>query len=253
MKLLSTTLPLAAALAMLTACNGTSVRPSDVATNRLVSLQVQLGVGYMRKGKNEMALKRLNRALELDPDAAEAHNAIALLYERLNKAEEAERHYQHAVRVAPEFSSAHNNYGTFLCKAQRPDDGEAQFLEAVANPLYQSRDVAFTNAGLCMLGIGEYTKAETYFREALRVDPKSPVALLNMSELSYDQGRFLPARGYLQRYQEVGSHTPQSLLLGHRIESELGDKNAASSYAVKLRGNYPDSREAQMLDEFSVQ
>ncbi len=70
-----------------------------------------------------------------------------------------------------------------------------------------------------------------------------------MSDLSYNQGNYLSARGYLQRYLEIANHTPISLWLGIRIERELGDKNALSSYALSLRNNFPDSKEARLLQE----
>ena len=70
-----------------------------------------------------------------------------------------------------------------------------------------------------------------------------------MSEVSFQTERYLPARAYLERYLAVSSHSPQSLWLGVQIERKLGDKNSASSYAMMLKSNYPDSRETQLLLE----
>ena len=53
--------------------------------------------------------------------------------------------------------------------------------------------------------------------------------------------------GYLQRYLEVGKHTSKSLWLGIRIERDLGDNNAASSYAMLLKAKYPDAPETREL------
>ncbi len=239
------------ALAALAACTPANVRDSETPASRLAELHLELGASYMREGKYDLALNRLQRALEADPSSAAAHNAIALLYERLNEESKAEEHYKDAVRLKPDFSPAHTNYGSFLCKTNRPAQAEAQFQAAVKNPLYDTPEVAYTNAGLCMLRYGEPDKAETYLRDALQKKPTMPIALLSMSELSYNKGRYLPARGYLQRYQEVGSPTAESLWLGVRIEKELGDKNALSSYEMLLRNNFPDSRETRMLEESS--
>jgi type IV pilus assembly protein PilF len=68
-----------------------------------------------------------------------------------------------------------------------------------------------------------------------------------MSVISYDVARYLPARAYLQRYLEIGRHTPQSLWLGIRIERELGDKDALASYTLQLENGFPDSTEAGLL------
>ncbi|MCP4042353.1 MAG: type IV pilus biogenesis/stability protein PilW [Gammaproteobacteria bacterium] len=236
---------------LLSACTPVNTReqPEDRKARRLVELQIQLGVGYMQEGNYEVAMKRMKRALELSPDSADAHNAIALLYQRTNQNDKAEQHFQDAIRLDPDFSSAHTNYGSFLCSTDRPAEGEKEFLAAVKNPMYRKKALAYMNAGTCMMRYSEMDKAEEYFRYVIREEPRNSIALVRMCRLSFERGRYLPARGYLQRYQEVGKRTPESLWLGYRIETELGDKNAASSYALSLRGSFPDADETRQLDE----
>ena len=62
----------------------------------------------------------------------------------------------------------------------------------------------------------------------------------------------MPARGFLSRYLDANRHTPKSLWLGIRIETELGDKNAVSSYALLLRNQYTDSEEAELLSQSGI-
>ena len=70
-----------------------------------------------------------------------------------------------------------------------------------------------------------------------------------MSELTFKQNNYMSSRGYLQRYLEVGRHTPKSLWLGIQVERILGDKDAVSSYALMLKNNFPDSEETRLLNE----
>ena len=70
-----------------------------------------------------------------------------------------------------------------------------------------------------------------------------------MSQASLESGNHLSARGYLQRYLEIGRHTPSTLWLGVQIEKELGDKNAVASYSMLLRSKFPESPEAQKLNQ----
>lgn len=238
-------------LALLSACQSTPVQPTSTpqAANRLAELHTQLGVGYLRQGKLEQAYNRLERALAADPNFSTAHNAMGLLQEQLNNPKEAEKHYLRAVSLNPGDSAAQNNYGSFLCRQQRYEEGEARFIMVTQNRLYDQPEIAYANAGVCMKRAGNMDKAEHYLRTALQFNPKIPQALIAMSELSYEKKRYLPARAYLQRYLEVANHSPQSLWLGVRIERELGDKNTASSYALLLKSNYPDSKETQLLLE----
>ena len=223
--------------------------PGQREVNRLADLHTRLGVGYMQEGRDEIALNRLQRALEADANHAPAHNAMALLHERLGEVEKSEVHYRRAVQLDPSLSAAQTNFGSFLCRQGRTEEAEARFLEAVANPLYDRPEVAYTNAGLCMRSAGDMDKAETYLRRALQANSRLAVALLEMADLSFDKGQYLQARAYLQRYLDVAQHTPRSLWLGIQVERVLGDQNAVSSYAMLLRVNYPDSQETRLLLE----
>ncbi|MDZ7751239.1 MAG: type IV pilus biogenesis/stability protein PilW [Gammaproteobacteria bacterium] len=230
-------------------CNTTPVRESDRATANVVGNYVELGIAYMKQGQYDVALNRLQRALDIDGSSPDAHNAMALLRQQLEQPALAEEHFQKAIGYDADFAAAHNNYGQFLCRRGRFEEGEREFILAAENPLNKNRDTAYTNAGLCMRLQQDLDKTERYFREALRLNPKQPVALLAMAHLSFDEGRYLPARAYLQRYAEVGSPTPESLWLGYRVETELGAQDAASSYALALRGRFPDAEETRLLDE----
>jgi type IV pilus assembly protein PilF len=215
----------------------------------LAETNVKLGVGYLQQGRRDLALSKLQRALELSPNLASAHNAIAIVYDQLGQLDEAGQHYQKAVSLAPKDSSVLNNYGTFLCKRNQLSEAEQYFLRALENPLYETPALAYENAGLCAVRVPNTVKAEKYFRDALQINPRLPVSLYQMAVISFDRGDYLSARAYLQRYGAVAKHTPQSLWLGVRVEQMLEDKNAAASYALQLRSTYPDSQETQLLQK----
>jgi len=248
MKQISPILLLAPIMLLLVACTTTPVPTGpDLSKSQLADQYIQLGVGYMKDGNYELAMTRLKRATEIDPNSAQAQNMLGLLYETLNRPETAEQHYRKAVALDPELSSARNNYGTFLCKDGRTKEAEAEFKAALANPLYQNPEIAYANAGLCLRRAGDLDKAEEYLRTALAKNPRMAVALFSMSQISLETGRALSARAYLQRYQEVAPATAESLWLGYQIEKRLGDGNAASSYALRLKADFPDSQEVHLF------
>jgi len=239
-------------LTLLSACQSTPVQTAGgepQAATQVAAIQTQLGISYLRQGSLDQAYSRLERALNSDPNYSTAHNAMGLLQEQLNNPKEAEKHFRLAVSLNPSDFAAQINYGSFLCKQERYEESESRLVKVTENPFYRTPEIAYTNAGLCMKRAGNQEKAEQYLRTALQLNPKIPQALIAMCELSYDKGRYLPARAYLQRYLEVANHTSQTLWLGVRIERQLGDKNTASSYALLLKSNYPDSKETQLLLE----
>jgi len=231
---------------------GSYISHAEQATEVAIA-NLNLGVEYMRQGNYKMALAKLNRAKMARNDYAPIHNALGLVYQQIGETEAAEINFKRAIKLDPSDSSSLNNYGLFLCQNQQFDEADEYFLKAANNPLYSTPELAITNAGTCALSNGQFDKADNYFREALKRNPRVAPALIQMAGLSYEQGQYLPARGYLQRYLELTKHTPKSLWLGIRIESELGDNNAVSSYALLLRNNYPDTKEATLLKEFRAQ
>ncbi len=212
-------------------------------------IYVQLAIAYMREGQLSAALQKIKTGLDLDPSNAEAHNVIALLYERLGELGLAEQHFQYAARLQPRNSYVHNAYGTFLCKRQRFEEATREFEEALANPLYQTPEVALTNAGVCVRRKDDKNGAEALFRKALQHNPRFPSALSHMAQISYEAGNMLSVRAYLQRYHEVARSTAASLWLGIRAERTLGDKDLLASYEILLRGDFPDSNEVQLLNK----
>lgn len=244
-------------LAMLTGCTETlvvaedsSVIPAEQQVGQIARMNADLGVGYLREGRLDLAYKRLDKALRIAPDFAGALTAMGLVHDQLGRAEDAEKFHRRAVEAAPRDSVALNNFGTFLCRRGRMEEAMPAFRLALSNPLYNSPEVANTNAGLCLARNGQPEEAEVFLRRALERNPRIPAALVSMSELSLARGRELAARGYLQRYLEVAKkHTSRSLWLGVRIERGLGDQNAVSSYAIALKSQYPDAIETKLLLE----
>lgn len=246
-------------LSLLSGCNPALIKPGggdnlELAehTNEIAQSNLNLGLAYMQRGEYEKALEKLERALDADSKYTPTLNALALLHQKLGKMDKAEEYFKRALSIRANDPYTLNNYGQFLCIGGRFKEAEDAFLKSAGNPLYETPEIAYANAGTCSLKNNEQEKAEIYLRKALEKNPKLAVALLQMSQISYDKGSYLSARGYLQRYLEVANHTPVSLWLGIQIEQQLGDKDTVSSYALLLKNNFPNSKEAELLHEAGI-
>ena len=235
-------------IGILAGCSSIEKYKSDQVKNeRLVETQVQLGVGYFEQGNYEVALEKLQMALDVKSNYAPAHSAIALVYEKMQKYDKADEHYREAISLNPEDGGMLNNYGVFLCNRNRPADAEKYFLKAIKIPLYDTPELAYENAGACARRIPDAEKAETYLTKALELNPQLPTALINMAEIRFEQDRYLSSRGFLQRYESVSSHSAESLWLGIRVERKLGDKNAEANYKKQLQSKFPKSEQFRMM------
>ncbi len=215
--------------------------------NKRVEIHTQLGATYLSRNQLDIAQQELERSLEINPDDSQANHIMGLLQLRLRQNDKAEQHFRRAIGERPDNADARNSYGVFLCERGRLDEADEQFRAAIKNPLYKSPEQASLNAGICQLKKPDKNAAASYFRTALRHNPRQPQALLHMARYSFEAGESLSARGFIQRYFEVAKDTPDALLLAFRIERVLGAKDAQATYALRLRGKFPQSAEAKQL------
>lgn len=236
---------------LLGACATSQSHKTDNSKSALAArANTQLGIEYLREKNYEQALVKLEKAIDLKPDYPVAHNAIAILYAEVGDKEKAEKHYRRALSLDPDNADGHNNYGQFLCSNGRYQEAEEQFLAATNNPYYKTPQIPYLNAGLCMAGKPDREAADKYYRLALGKDPKYGPALYQMAELGFAAQDYLKTRAWLQRFQDVEAQTPQSLWLGVRSEDALGNHQASGNYALQLRGRFPDSEQAKLLQEW---
>ena len=216
------------------------------------SLNVDLGVGYLRQGDLQSAQSKLEKAVELDPDNITAHRALGLVYEALGDSKGAEKHYRKAVSLASNDPEALNSLGVFLCRNDATvKEALENFNRAIAIPqskYFSNKAMLNTNAGVCAKNV-DLALAENYLRTALNFDSQYPAALLQLADVAYQRENFLQSRAFLQRYAAVSKPTPAALWLSFQVETAMGDRQAADEHASSLRKDFPGSVETRMLLE----
>jgi type IV pilus assembly protein PilF len=236
---------------LLSACASMQEEENPRLDNKIAAqANTQLGIMHMREGNYEVARLKFEKALELQPDRPDTHEAIAILFAQVGETGLAEKHYKQSLRLNPEYARGHNNYGQFLCAQGHYKKAEKQFMLSANNRFYDFPSLPLTNAGLCAKLVPDMVKAEEYFRLALNKDPAFAPALLQMALISYSRGNYMSVRGYMQRLEEVSKHSPESLWLAIRTEYALNDHEAWGNYAVLLKNNFPESDETKSLREW---
>jgi type IV pilus assembly protein PilF len=220
---------------------------SDMETAAAYNLQ--LGIDYFRQGNLTQAKEKLDRSLQQNPKNAQTHMAAGLLYERLNEPRKADQYYSRAIELDSRNGEVLNAYAVFLCRKGDHLKGEQLALQAAANPLYKTPEAAWLNAGMCAADAGKPALAEQYFRKSLAVNQKFASALIQMADLEFKAVSYLPARAFLERFQQVSSPTAESLWLGYRIEMALDNASGAVDYARRLKANFITSVQAKALLE----
>ncbi|MDZ7663393.1 type IV pilus biogenesis/stability protein PilW [Thiohalophilus sp.] len=240
---------------MLGACTTTSSKPdlSDERLREASELNAELGVKYMQQGDNERAMGKLQKAINYNDDNARAHHYLGELYRRVDRPDEAEQHFKAALDITPRDPSLLNNYAVLLCDLEKYDASDRYFEKALDDPVYSGKAGIYQNMAQCAESQNNLKQAEEYYLKALRLDPRLPNANLGMARLTFDMSLYTQSRQYLERFLERRKHNAQSLWLGILLERRAGNRNRVASYAMLLKGRFPDSEEARKLRKLERQ
>jgi type IV pilus assembly protein PilF len=160
-------------------------------------------------------------------------------------------HKRRAVELKPKDGAVNNNLAVFLCQQNKIAEAIGYFRKAVADPFYATPDLAWSNAGTCVLKNNDYKQAQEDYRKALKINPRNAEALYQMASILYQQNDAFRARAFIQRFEALGQPSAAALKLGHDIETRLGNAEGAQDYVRRLRTQFPDSEQTHALDASS--
>lgn len=214
-------------------------------------VHTELAAQYYERAQLGVALEELGKALAAEPNYAPAYNVRGLINMALREDRQAEEDFQRSLQLDSSDSDTHNNYGWFLCQRGKVQDSIKQFMAALKNPLYSTPEKSYLNAGVCSRKGANVKDAEEFLHKALVLRPNMPEALVVLAELNFDRGDYAGAKSYFIRFVQnmEAPMSAENLWLGVRIERKMNDKSAEESYALQLRKRFPESREAQLLQQ----
>src|SRR5487761_2610534 len=135
----------------------------------LATVQVVLGRIQTLHGNNDLALASYERALRIDPNDAEAHQAIARQYEQLGRLKDAEASYQRAVTLDPDSMFIHDSFANFLYRQSRYADAIREWQTVVR--IAPDDAAAYVNLGSALDELGRSAEAITMYLRAVELKP----------------------------------------------------------------------------------
>ncbi|MDY7219936.1 type IV pilus biogenesis/stability protein PilW [Denitrificimonas sp. JX-1] len=231
---------------VLIACvSNTTSGPLHTSNGRHQALDayIQLGIGYLQEGLTEQAKIPLQKALELDPKSADAHAALAAVFQRELEVQLAEQHYQKALALESRNSRILNNYGGFLYEQGDFSGAYQKFQAAAQDPMYVGRSGVFENLGLTALRLNDKKIALEYFQRSLRLNAQQPSTLLETALLLYERQDYVLAQKHYESFTRLSEHNARSLLLGVRLAKIFQDRTQATELGLQLKRLYPASAE----------
>jgi len=146
-------------------------------------------------GMHDQARIHLRKAIGLNPNDSRANRNLGLELVRLDKFEEALTHYREAVRIDPKFAKAHYNLGKLRLDLGQLDGAEHHLSEAVR--LDPDDFLARQSLGVTMRRLGKIPEAITQFQAALERDPDYVSAHFELGQILLNHDQFQPAATHL--------------------------------------------------------
>lgn len=172
------------------------------------------------------------RALQIDPDLAEAHATLGYVKHYDWQWAEAERELRRALELNPSYALAHTWYANFLVCRKRLDEAIAEVRKAEElDPLSM---VVLTNVGWTLAYAGRLPEAVEAYRKALSLDPNYAQAHWRLSGAYAGLGRFDEATREVETAAALSEHNPSSLAWMARIYAVAGRGSEAKALLEQL-------------------
>jgi class 3 adenylate cyclase/TolB-like protein/tetratricopeptide (TPR) repeat protein len=174
------------------------------------------------------------KALALDPQLAEAHATLGLVYSDWEwRWDEATRAFERAVAIKPGYATAHQWFAVHLRRVGRLDDALRE--ARLARDLDPLSLVIRSCLGDTHYDRRDWAAAEAEYREMLRMDPEFIGAHLSLAATLMNQARWEEALAELRLEKD---YSPYWVAMKRMVEARLlarrGDRSAAESAAADL-------------------
>jgi tetratricopeptide (TPR) repeat protein len=173
---------------------------------------VRAGNEFFKAGDTDNAIQEYNRALELNPDNAEAHLRLGfLMYNAKRMYTEGMEHYNQALKADPSDPRIHHDLGMALLHQRQFDQAIKHLSEALLgmpnglDKQYNPVGMHFSLA-LAYSYAGRSDEAITHFSEVIRLDPNNASAHYWLAMAMADQQDL---DGSLKHYSKAVQLMPQ--------------------------------------------
>ncbi|MGH9866130.1 MAG: tetratricopeptide repeat protein, partial [Candidatus Acidiferrales bacterium] len=186
-------------------------------------------------------------ALQIDETVAEAHTSLALIAENYDYDwQTAEKEYQRAIQLDPNYATAHQWYAECLAFQGRFDEA---FRESErARQLDPLSLIIATDHGAILYFSRQYDRAIEQFRVVLEMDPSFDRAHMVVSAY-VQKGRFMDALADIENFRRV-SNAPYAWAAQAYVYGRWGQRKQAQRALAKLEQlvrNSPTDRTPLLL------
>jgi Tfp pilus assembly protein PilF len=176
------------------ACTGISGKDD---TKLAEAIQIQ-GEAFLMQGDYTAALSRLLEARKMRPEDPYLLNSLGLAYMGKNRDDLAIPVFKTALTLKPDYTEALNNLGAAHLRLKEWDQAIPVFKEVLKDLLYPTPQFPLSNLGWAYLEKQNYALAESYFTQALDISPGFVAASHGLSRVFLETWREKEAIEFLK-------------------------------------------------------
>ena len=182
-----------------------------------------------KAGKLQQAAQENEKALEIDPQQAQALVNLIILYGRLGQMKNAEQHYRTLQELEPDNAEGHYNYGVILYELDRFREAEFAFRRTLETNPYHP--MAHHNLGYLREMQGRSREALQHYRKAIENKPDNRLTQYHLGRLLVIQRKFNEGIGHLHKALEPEDEkTPTFLYTLAAAYARSGNRPKAVQY-----------------------
>ena len=201
------------------------------------------GILYYNQQKYDLALSDYNKAIEINPNYAEAYYNRGILYKNLQKYDLALSDWNKAIDINPNYAVAYNNRGLVYYNQQKYELALADYNKTIdINPNYAE---AYNNRGNLYSDLQKYELALADYNKAIEINPNFAEAYYNRGNLYSDLQKYELALSDYSKAIEINpnyadAYNNRGVLyrLQEKYELALSDYNKAIEINRNFAGAY---------------
>lgn len=148
------------------------------------------------------------KAIELNPNYAEAYANLGALYAKFKEFDKAIELYQKCIKIKPSYAGAYTNLGNALNKTARHE--EAVYFHKRAIAIDNRSANHFSNCASAYKNLGRFDRAKAYYEEAIRLEAGHINAHFDLATV------LLQTEEYERGWREYEWRFEKEEMLGHK-------------------------------------
>jgi len=169
-----------------------------------------------------LGMAALKEAIQLDPQNAQFHNTLGLVYLNLGRPIDGQAEIEMAIELDKNNADYNHNLGIALAQQGKFEEAIVAYKKALSFPTYSTPEVAYYNMGEAFIRLRKPQEAVESFRAAIQLEPTMVAAHYGLGLALSQAGKPDEAKAAFRQARDLDPASPFSELAKHALK-QLGE------------------------------